>query len=88
MWMSILHACTSVHQCGSGAQSLEGSIRPSGVGVTGGSKLPCGCCKLNPGLLEEQPRLLTTEPSLQSLFCLYFETILNEIISPISHYLA
>ena len=29
-------------------------------------ELPCGCWELNLGPLEEQPVLLTTEPSLQS----------------------
>ena len=33
----------------------------------GRAKLPCGCWELNPGPLEEQPVLLTTEPSLQPL---------------------
>jgi hypothetical protein len=28
---------------------------------------PCGCWELNSGRLEEQPVLLTTEPSLQLL---------------------
>ena len=31
-------------------------------------ELPCGCCKLNLGPLEEQPVLLTAEPSLQPEF--------------------
>jgi hypothetical protein len=30
-------------------------------------ELPCGCGKLNSGLLQEQEVLLTTEPSLQFL---------------------
>jgi hypothetical protein len=30
-------------------------------------KLPCLCWELNPGPLEEQPLLLTTEPSLPPL---------------------
>ena len=34
-------------------------------GVTDSYELPCKCWELNPGLLEEQPLLLTTEPSLQ-----------------------
>ena len=35
------------------------------------SEPPCGCWELNPGPLEEQPVLLTAEPSLQPL-PLYF----------------
>jgi hypothetical protein len=31
----------------------------------GGYGPPCGCWELNSGLLEEQPVLLITEPSLQ-----------------------
>jgi hypothetical protein len=30
--------------------------------------LPCGCWELNPSPLEEQPVLISTEPSLQPLF--------------------
>jgi hypothetical protein len=37
----------------------------SDLEVTDGCKLPCGYWGLNPGPLEEQPVLLTTEPSLQ-----------------------
>lgn len=32
------------------------------------SELSCGCCELNPGLLEEQTVLWTTKPSLQAGF--------------------
>jgi hypothetical protein len=38
--------------------------------VTNGCELPCGCWELNPGLQEEEPVLLTTEPSLQALTCI------------------
>ncbi|GAB1299023.1 Bifunctional epoxide hydrolase 2 [Apodemus speciosus] len=33
--------------------------------ITGGCEPPCGCWELDSGPLEEQPVLLTTEPSLQ-----------------------
>ena len=33
--------------------------------MTDGCEPPCGCWELNVGPLEEQPVLLTTEPSLQ-----------------------
>jgi hypothetical protein len=40
-------------------------IRPAGTVVTGNCELPFGCWELNSGPLEEQPVLLTTEPSFQ-----------------------
>ena len=40
----------------------EEGIRP----VIDGCEPPCGCWELNSGPLEEQPVLLTTEPSLHS----------------------
>ena len=40
-------------------------VRYPGTGVTDSCELPCGCWELNPGALEEQAVLLTTEPSLQ-----------------------
>jgi hypothetical protein len=40
-------------------------MRVSDLGVTDRSELPRGCRELNPGPLEEQQVLLTTEPSLQ-----------------------
>jgi hypothetical protein len=33
--------------------------------ITDGCEPPCGCWELNSGPLEEQPVLLTSEPSLQ-----------------------
>ena len=45
--------------------SLYEGIRSPGIGVTDSGELPCGCWELSPGPLEEQPVLLTTEPSLQ-----------------------
>ena len=33
--------------------------------ITDGCEPPCGCWELNAGLLEEQPVLLSAEPSLQ-----------------------
>ena len=35
--------------------------------ITDSCKPPCGCWELNPGPLEEQSVLSTTEPSLQPL---------------------
>ncbi|KAL6074356.1 hypothetical protein STEG23_012106, partial [Scotinomys teguina] len=44
---------------------LRSSKRSPGTGVTDSCELPCGFWDLNPGPLEEQPVLLTAEPSLQ-----------------------
>lgn len=44
-------------------ERLEGGVGSSGAGVTGSYQLPYGCWELNPGTLEEQPVVLTTEPS-------------------------
>jgi hypothetical protein len=43
-------------------QRLEQTDLP-GTGITNGCKPPDGCWKLNLGPLEEQPVLLTAEPS-------------------------
>ena len=42
--------------------------RSSGTRVTDSCELSCGCWRLNLGPLEEQPVLLTAEPSFQPLF--------------------
>ena len=44
----------------------KGSTSP-GTAVTDKCELPCGCWELNPGPLEEQPLLLTSELSLPAL---------------------
>jgi hypothetical protein len=45
--------------------------------TTDGCEPPCGCWELNSGPLEEQPVLLTTEPSLQPQHCVFNVTILT-----------
>jgi hypothetical protein len=47
-------------------------IRSPGTGVTDGHKLPSGFWELNQNPLEEQPVLLTTEPSHQPRFDFFF----------------
>ena len=47
-------------------------VRSPGIGVKDGCEPPCGCRELNPGPLEEQPVLLTAEPSLQLPMFVYF----------------
>ncbi|ERE74288.1 E3 ubiquitin-protein ligase [Cricetulus griseus] len=44
---------------------FQEAVGSSGTGVTDSCELPCGCWELNPGPLEEEPGLLTTEPYLQ-----------------------
>jgi hypothetical protein len=51
MWVGVLPAYVSVGF--------------PGTGIRDNHELPCGCLELNPGLLERQPVLLTTEKSLQ-----------------------
>jgi hypothetical protein len=58
----------------------EEGVVSSRTGVIDDSKLPCGCRESNLGPLEEQPVLLTTEPSLQPSHHLehsYFNSILT-----------
>lgn len=47
--------------------SLEKGIGILGTGLADSYEPACGCWKLTPGLLEEQPVLSTTEPWLQHL---------------------
>ena len=72
--MAVLPACTSVHRLHARyLQRPEVGVRSPVTGVPDGSELPCGYWELDPGPLEEQPMLLTTEPSLQPLnFCFCF----------------
>jgi hypothetical protein len=46
-------------------QRPEEDAGSSGTGVMNGCDPPCGCQEWNSGPLEEQPVLLTSEPSLQ-----------------------
>ena len=66
MCMGVLLACTYVHHMHMVATETEGSIKPTGLGVT-----DCGCWELNLGSLQEQPVLLTADSSLQPLDILY-----------------
>ena len=59
-----LFAFMPVHQVPGKSGKDSGS---PASGVTDGCELPCGCWESNPGPLEEQPVLLTTEPALQPL---------------------
>ena len=50
-----------------GALWWSEDIRSPGNRVRDDCELSCGCWELNSGPLEEQPVLLTAEPSLQTL---------------------
>ena len=58
-----MHRCLplfiSVHRC-----CLQSPENSSGTGTSNGCEPPCGCRSLNSGPVEEQPVLLTSEPSL------------------------
>lgn len=45
---------------------VEDSVGTSSIGVTGDSKLLCGCWEPHQGPLQECQVLFTTEPSLQA----------------------
>lgn len=71
MYMNALSACAPACQ--------ERASDP----VTDGCEPPCGCWELNSETLEEQPVLLTAEPSLQPQDILHFPTITINISSDI-----
>lgn len=48
-----------------GGQGIR-KLRSRGTVVTDGCELPCGCCELSLGLLDEQSVLLASKPALQS----------------------
>ena len=58
--LKLYFSCTQTHQ-----------KRASDL-ITDDCESPCGCWELNSGPLEEQPVLLTTEPSLQSLLLILY----------------
>lgn len=58
-------------------QRSEEGIGSPRVGLTDGSESPCGCWEANPGLLQEQQVLLTSEPSLQPPKSMFLYSHLN-----------
>ena len=58
--MAVLPTCKSVHH-----MYAEKGIGSPGTGVTDSYELSCGCWELTLDPLEEQPELLTSEPSFQ-----------------------
>lgn len=55
-----MHWCSGLHVC------LCEAVGFPGTGVADSCELPSGCRGWNPGPLEKQPVILTTELSLQS----------------------
>ena len=55
-------------------------VKCPATGVTDSCELPYGCWELNSGPLEEQPVLLTTEPSLQPQIL-----VLACLLTPVDH---
>lgn len=62
MCMMFLPSCT---MCVSNALKPAVGARDHRTGVTGGCEPPCGCWKLNPGLLQEPQMLWISEPSVR-----------------------
>ena len=68
------------HICAQYTKQLEVGIGLPGTGVKGGFELTCGCWELNPGPLQEQPVLLTTEHLSESYFFFFFNNIVLGMI--------
>ena len=60
-----VYECLNVCKCTHVVHCPQRSEEGVGTGVTDTCQLPCGCWESNPGSLQEQSMLLTTEPSLQ-----------------------
>jgi hypothetical protein len=58
-YLSVLY----IHGCFACMCLCEG-VRTPGIGIIDCYELPCRCWELNPDPLQEQPVLLTTDPSL------------------------
>lgn len=71
MYVRLPHVCLSGH-CG--CQERASDLLEQESQFTGGSEPLYGCYELNPGSLQEQPVLVTAEPSLQPLLfvCLLY----------------
>jgi hypothetical protein len=51
--------------------ACKDQVRRTGTGVVNGCEPVCGCWELNPGPLQEQPVLLTAEPSFPPSFVFF-----------------
>ena len=65
MHISILLVCLYTMCVPGTCGSQKGAPDLLELELTDSCELPCGCLELNPGPLEEQPMLFTTEPSPQ-----------------------
>jgi hypothetical protein len=69
-----LLTCMSVHRMHAWyLWKPKRSVRSLGAGGIDGCESLCGRWELNPGSPEQQPLLLTTEPSVQQSFLVWFE---------------
>ena len=64
MYMNVLSACICAPVSCDAHAGQKRAYDSSRMRVRDGCQLPCWCWELNPGPLQEQPVLLTTEPSL------------------------
>lgn len=64
IWLCYIHASSNLWRS-------EQDIRSIRTGIRSGSRPLRGCWKLNSGALEEQPVLLTSEPSLQPFYLIF-----------------
>ena len=63
MCIGVLPECILVCHMHAAPMEAEEGVGSPGTGVTDGYEPPYGCWELNQDLLEEQPVLLTAEPS-------------------------
>jgi hypothetical protein len=76
--MKAFVAFTSVYTCLLCPHRLTKDIGSPGTRVIDDCWLPCGCWESNSGSLEEQPKLLTSDTSLQPQ-CLQFITNMPDL---------
>jgi hypothetical protein len=60
------------HMCTWSLWRSDEGIKSPGTGVTGACEHQYGCWELNPGLLQEQPVLLASDPSFHPLYLFFF----------------
>lgn len=70
VWLFCLHECLHTHAWW--LWGPEGGITSPETVLTDGCELRLGYWELNPGPLGKQPALVTTKPSLQTLFYLFY----------------
>jgi hypothetical protein len=68
MCVGVLPACLPIFDM-TCLRRLEESVGSSGTVVIDGSERPCECWELNPGPVQEDLILLTSQPSLKPSTC-------------------